>query len=456
NVELAVSTQSAIEQVLRRIHGKSQGEESDDEVATAPVSKATSGLADVRQSADSAPAVEFVNRVLKRAIEEHASDIHFEPYEDQLVVRARIDGVTRRIDSAPFDLHQAIAARLKIMGDLDIAERRAPQDGRMSISFGGGPVDLRVAVLPTSKGEQVVLRILYRTSSVMALEELGMSAAAAAIFKRALAQPYGAVLVCGPTGSGKTTTLYAGLGLVNSADQVLMTIEDPVEYQVEGIMQIDVNPKAGLTFATGLRTILRSDPDVLLVGEIRDGETATIAIQAAMTGHLVLSTIHANTAIRAVSRLKNMDVDPELIANTVNAIVAQRLARRLCGACRESYESEGLLFSCDIAEGPPIKMPAATLWRAPGCAACAGTGYQGRVAFYEMLDLSGSLRQHIEGPLIELQTAAVATGHRSLAQDGLRLCLEGLTSVEEIARMTGGTIEPLEERPEFLTEPPPR
>ncbi len=450
-VQLAVATASDIDAAIARVHGDGDEDDADgSEVETESGGIGRPEMADVRDSADSAPAVEFVNRVLKRAIEEHASDIHFEPHEDQLMVRARIDGVARRIDAAPAQLMQAVAARLKIMGDLDIAERRAPQDGRTTISFGGSPIDLRIAVLPTSHGEQVVIRILYRSTGVRELSELGMSEELATAFERALRQPYGAVLVCGPTGSGKTTTLYAGLALLNSDDDVLMTIEDPVEYQVEGIMQIDVNTKAGLTFATGLRTILRSDPDVLLVGEIRDGETAMIAVQAAMTGHLVLSTIHANTAIRSVARLRNMGVEAELIANTVNAILAQRLARILCSSCKEEYDAPASRFEYD--DGPDIEIPPAKLYRPVGCAQCSGLGYSGRVAFYEVLDLSGELRQFIDGTTQQLEQEALTRGHKSLAHDGLRLVLEGRTSLEEIRRITGGRIEELP-MPSFVTEP---
>jgi type IV pilus assembly protein PilB len=376
-VQLAVATASDIDAAIARVYG--DGDNEDDEGSAAI--ETTAGeigkpeLADVRDSADSAPAVEFVNRVLKRAIEEHASDVHFEPQDDQLIVRARIDGVARRIDASPSTLMQAVAARLKIMGDLDIAERRAPQDGRTTISFGGSPIDLRIAVLPTSHGEQVVIRILYRSAGVRELDQLGMSEEIADKFERALRQPCGMVLVCGPTGSGKTTTLYAGLAMLNSEDDVLMTIDDPVEYQVEGIMQIDINARAGLTFASGLRTILRSDPDVLLVGEIRDGETATIAVQAAMTGHLVLSTIHTNTAIRSVARLRNMGVEAELIANTVNAILAQRLACILCPSCKKEYQAPPRRFEYD--DGPSIEIPSGTFYEPVGCVQCAGQGYRG-------------------------------------------------------------------------------
>jgi type IV pilus assembly protein PilB len=452
-VELAVATSSDIDACIAGVHGDGDDDPNGTQVETEAGGVTKPELADVRESADSAPAVGLVNKALKRAIEQHASDIHFEPEEDQLVVRARIDGMARRMDSAPTHVMQAIAARLKIMGDLDIAERRAPQDGRTTISFGGSPIDLRIAVLPTSHGEQVVIRILYRSSGVRELSDLGMSAEVAETFESALRQPYGAVHVCGPTGSGKTATLYAGLAMLNTEDDVLMTIEDPVEYQVEGIMQIDVNARAGLTFTTGLRTILRSDPDVLLVGEIRDGETAGIAVQATVTGHLVLSTIHANTATRAVSRLRNMGVEAELIVNTVNTIIAQRLARVLCPNCKEERESPGARFLYD--DGPNIDIPPSKVYSPKGCAQCGRSSYTGRVAFYEILDLFGELRASVDAPTAQLETEAFARGRKRIAHDGLRLVLEGRTALEEIARITGGRVEELPV-PSFVSEPPRR
>jgi type IV pilus assembly protein PilB len=321
------------------------------------------------------------------------------------------------------------------MGELDIAERRAPQDGRVSIRFAGQPMDLRIAVLPTTHGEQVVLRIMNRPGGRLGLRELGMSKDAEQRFARAIKQPYGAVLAVGPTGSGKTTTLYAALDILNEDERVLMTIEDPVEYQTEGINQIEVNPKSGLTFARGLRTILRSDPDVLLVGEIRDEETARIAIQAAMTGHLVLTTLHTHNAASSIARLVDMGVEPSLLATSINCIVAQRLARRLCTHCREAYWPD----EHELAE-LGIEKPSEDTWlyRPVGCVQCAGTGFTGRVALYEVMTVQGKLRRIIEsGSTDEIFAEAVAQGMSTLKQDGLRLALSGVSSLDEVRRVTG-------------------
>jgi type IV pilus assembly protein PilB len=387
---------------------------------------------DVREgAATNAPAIRLVNQVISMAIEERASDIHFEPQERELVVRARVDGVTRRITTIPRSMQAAVISRLKIMGELDIAERRAPQDGRMSIRFGGNPMDLRVAVLPTTYGEQVVLRILHRAAGRLGLEDLGMAPDAAADFQRAIQQPYGAVIACGPTGSGKTTTLYAALDVLNDEGRVLQTIEDPVEIQLPGVTQIEVNPKAGLTFARGLRTLLRSDPDVVLVGEVRDEETARIAVQAAMTGHLVLTSLHTHNAASSIARLKDMGVEASLLATAINCIVAQRLARRLCLECREAYAPSA-------AEREALAIDAgAELYRARGCVRCAGTGYKGRVALYEVMPIQGRIRRLVEASTEEIFAAAVEAGMKTLRQDGVRLCVAGVSSVDEIRRVTG-------------------
>ncbi|MDE3024516.1 MAG: type II/IV secretion system protein, partial [Acidobacteriota bacterium] len=383
----------------------------------------------------SAPAINSVNSLVSRAIAEGASDLHYEAEAGHMVVRARIDGVMRQFTTIPRSLQPAVTSRLKVMADLDIAEKRAPQDGRMSIRYGGHPMDIRVAVLPTTHGEQVVLRILNRPGARLGLTELGMSPDAEQRFARAIRQPYGAVLAVGPTGSGKTTTLYAALELLNESERVLMTIEDPVEYQTPGINQIEVNFKGGLTFARGLRTILRSDPDVLLVGEIRDEETARIAIQAAMTGHLVLTTLHAHNASASIARLVDMGAEPSLLATAINCIVAQRLARRLCETCREPYAPS----DAEVAEiGIADFGPETTLYRSVGCAQCAGTGFAGRVALYEVLPVHGRMRRLIEsGSTDEIFAEAVAEGMTTLREDGLRLAAMGLSSLDEIRRVTG-------------------
>jgi type IV pilus assembly protein PilB len=383
-----------------------------------------------------APAIRLVNSLISRALEEGASDIHFEPQADELAVRIRVDGVARRLAAIPTGMQPAVASRLKVMGGLDIAERRVPQDGRLTVRVDGQATDLRVAVLPTTFGEQIVLRILQRASGGQALEDLGMTADAQAEFVHAIRQPHGIVLVCGPTGSGKTTTLYTALDLLNSEERVITTIEDPVEYRIPGIVQIEVNPRSGLSFPRGLRTILRSDPDVLLVGEIRDEETAAIATQAAMTGHLVLTTLHAPNVSGAIGRMKQMGVDPQLLASSLTAILAQRLARRLCLDCREAYEPTAEeLADLGVADGDDT-----VLYRAGGCARCSDTGYRGRIALYEVVTVDGPFRRVIEGSSEEFFAAAVERGMQTIGQAGNRLCLEGISSHDEIRRVTGDRV----------------
>jgi type IV pilus assembly protein PilB len=385
--------------------------------------------------ATSVPAIKLVSSIVEKAIEIGASDIHFEPQAAELLVRARVDGVMRRLASVPMEQQPAVTSRLKIMGELDIAERRAPQDGRISYQLDGKSIDIRIAVMPTTYGEQVVLRILNRRSGVPSLTALGMRPAAQEVLLRAIEQPYGAIIACGPTGSGKTTTLYAALELLNDDERVITTIEDPVEYQMPGLNQIEVNVKAGLTFARGLRTILRSDPDVLLVGEVRDNETAHTAIQAAMTGHLVLTSLHTHNAASSVERLMNMGVESSLLASSVNCIVAQRLARNLCVECREPYHPDDAeLVQLGLPEDTPDGV---TLFRPRGCARCAGTGYRGRAALYEVMPIHGKLRRLIGGSTEDLFAAAVEQGMTTLRQDGLRLVVDGISSADEIRRVTG-------------------
>jgi type IV pilus assembly protein PilB len=441
-ISLAVAPRSDVRALIERLYPDT-GEPDDAVVTTAPAEadedgRAADGPFEVLEQVGNSPAVEFVNEVIRRGIQEGASDLHFEPQAARLLVRARIDGVMRDLRIGPARLAQAVTARLKIMGELDIAERRVPQDGRVTIRFGGQPVDLRVAVMPTTHGEQIVLRILYRTATPLGFEELGLAPDTIQVLTHAIAQPYGAVISVGPTGSGKTTTLYAALGMLNTKERCVMTIEDPVEYQLEGVNQIQVNTKAGLTFAQGLRTILRSDPDVLLVGEVRDSETAKIAVQAAMTGHLVLSTLHADNVGSAVSRLTDMGVERELLATTINCLFAQRLARKLCPSCREAYEVdvEELLAAgareADLPVGGNL-----TLFRARGCNQCVG-GYKGRIGLFETLLVSPKMRRLIESATAEeIYEAAVSGGMRTLQQDGLRLSIAGHTSLEEARRVAG-------------------
>ena len=378
---------------------------------------------DIRDMASSTPTINLVNSLVANAIDEGASDVHFEPKRDHLLVRARIDGVMRDLAEVPKHMQPAVISRLKVMGALDIAERRAPQDGRVSVHFGGSPIDLRMAVVPLRHGEQVVLRILSARGERPKLSTLGMSPENEALLVEALGQPFGAIVVCGPTGSGKTTTLYGALDHLTRSPRAVMTIEDPIEHEHKAANQIEVDEKGGLTFARGLRTILRSDPDVLLVGEVRDSETASIAVQAAMTGHLVLTSLHAHSAAGSVTRLREMGVAPGLIASSLNLIVAQRLARKLCTECREPYDSdEGIVF------------------RPVGCSRCGDSGYKGRVALFELLPVRGEIRSLVESSTEAIFAAAVRHGMTTLREDGLRICREGFSSLDEIRRVTGDRI----------------
>jgi type IV pilus assembly protein PilB len=384
------------------------------------------------------PAVIFVNKAISRALDIGASDIHFTPQQRRLYVRARVDGVLRDLNSIGNAHAPAVTSRLKIMGGLDIAERRAPQDGRVSVRRGNETVDVRVAVLPTQHGEKVTLRILNQADAPESLEALDMWPRSRELIEHAISQPYGAVVVAGPTGSGKTTTIYACLQQLSSPERSLTTIEDPVEYRAPGIDQIEVNPRAGLTFASGLRTILRSDPDILLVGEIRDEETAKITFRAAMTGHLVLTTLHAQTAAAAIQRLLDIDVDQGIIATSVNCFVAQRLVRRVCQACAEPYRPDGAELE--------LVSPAVTgrrkpqLLRAAGCTLCGKTGYRGRIGLFEVLPMTDEIAALVGAPTREIQAAAVAAGMFTIRDDGIRLCLAGVTTVDEVRRVAGGAV----------------
>ena len=426
NVKLVVSAQPDVAATISRVYS---------DTITVSEEEASADLDDVRSIAASAPAINSVNSLIARAIAEGASDLHFEAEAGHMVVRARIDGVMREFTTITKAMQPSVTSRVKVMADLDIAERRAPQDGRMSVRYGGHPMDIRVAVLPTTHGEQIVLRILNRPGARLGLSELGMSHDAEQRFARAIRQPYGAVLAVGPTGSGKTTTLYAALDVLNEPDRVLMTIEDPVENQMPGVNQVEVNFKSGLTFARGLRTILRSDPDVLLVGEIRDEETARIAIQAAMTGHLVLTTLHTHNAASSIARLADMGAESSLLATSINCIVAQRLARRLCEHCKKAYEPN----DSELAELGIVDSGRDTiLHRAVGCVQCGGTGFAGRVALYEVMHVHGRMRRLIEsGSTDEIFAEAVSEGMTTLREDGLRLAVAGLSSLDEVRRVTG-------------------
>jgi type IV pilus assembly protein PilB len=385
---------------------------------------------------DDAPIVRFVNLLISQGIQDHASDIHIEPTEFDLRVRYRIDGVLHEMQAAPKAIQNGVTSRLKIMSDIDISERRKPQDGRMSVSHGGRKIDLRVATLPTVFGEKVVMRILDNNSSTMAIENLNLLDHNFQAYKTSYSKPYGMILVTGPTGSGKSTTLYTTLHAVASPQINVITVEDPVEYRMKGINQVQVNPKAGLTFASALRSILRSDPDVVLLGEIRDHETAQIAIEASLTGHLVLSTLHTNDAPSAITRLTEMDIEPFLVGSALDCVVAQRLARRLCDRCKEPYlhdanELAALKIGWDTAQ------PVPTLFKPVGCTSCSNTGYRGRIALHEVMTVTEDIERLAvsRASSAEIGRLAREQGMLTLRQDGWAKAQLGHTSVEEILRV---------------------
>jgi type IV pilus assembly protein PilB len=385
---------------------------------------------------DDAPIVRFVNLLVSQAIQDKASDIHIEPAEHSLGVRYRIDGVLHEMQRAPKSIQNGVISRLKIMADIDIAERRKPQDGRMSVSHGGRHIDLRVATLPTVWGEKVVMRILDNSSTSMSLQDLNLLDGNFAAYKKSYSKPYGMILITGPTGSGKSTTLYTTLHTVARPEINVITVEDPVEYRMPGINQVQVNPKAGLTFASALRSILRSDPDVVLIGEIRDHETAQIAIEAALTGHLVLSTLHTNDAPSAITRLTEMGIEPFLVGSALDCVVAQRLARRLCDRCkapdvRDSAELMRLRFSSPFDLEPPV------IYKPVGCPSCSKTGYRGRIAVHEVMTVSEEIERLTVAHASSADIAAAAReqGMITLREDGWTKVRMGLTSIEEILRV---------------------
>ncbi len=387
--------------------------------------------ADLLDMTDDAPIIRLINGLIAEAVRLGASDIHIEPYEATLVIRLRVDGVLREVLSLPSRLSPLIVSRVKVMARLDIAEKRIPQDGRISLALGGRTLDVRVSTLPARAGERLVMRILDKEQAGLGLSDLGMGAETLDAFATALREPNGIVLVTGPTGSGKTTTLYAGLQRLNDQSRNILTIEDPVEYGVDGIGQTQVNTKVGMTFAAGLRAILRQDPDVVMVGEIRDAETAQIAVQASLTGHLVLSTVHTNDAAGAVTRLRDMGVEPFLLASTLRLVVAQRLVRRLCEICRGEE-------AADAATVRLLKLPKGSrVWRSHGCAACAQTGFTGRVGLYETVRIDDRVRKLINENGDEAAIAAIGEqAGGSLAQRAREAVLAGLTTPEEALRVT--------------------
>jgi general secretion pathway protein E len=391
----------------------------------------------LKDLASEAPVIRFVNQLISRAAEQRASDIHIEPFENQVRVRYRIDGMLREMEPVPSRYRQAVISRIKIMARLNIAERRLPQDGRIKLAIRGTPIDLRVATMPTMHGESVVMRLLDRQSVALDFAALGIAGGSLERYLRILERPHGIVLVTGPTGSGKTTTLYASLVRLNRTERKILTVEDPIEYQLDGINQIQVKQGIGLSFANVLRSFLRHDPDIIMVGEIRDGETAEIAVHAALTGHLVLSTLHTNSAASSITRLLDMGVDDYLITSTVNGISAQRLVRTLCPHCREPYRAiPELIEQLGLRRYSPASD--VTLYRAVGCEECHGTGFFGRTSLLETLVMSDALSRLIlrHAEANEIHRAAMQEGMGTMYDDGMSKALAGVTTIEEVLQVT--------------------
>ncbi len=437
-VQTVVATAASIVETLNRFHRL----DSDAQNITAEASsafEADEDLAKVREVLDDAPIVKLVNLLITQAIADRASDIHIEPENHDVRVRYRIDGVLHEVMRSPKNIQAGIISRLKVMAEMNIAERRVPQDGRIRTTIDGREVDLRVATLPTVHGEKIVMRILDTSNALLRLTDLGFLPQNMERYEGSFRKAYGTILVTGPTGSGKSTTLYATLNILNESSKNVITVEDPVEYQLSGINQVQVNVKAGLSFAAALRSILRSDPDIVLVGEIRDRETATIAIEAALTGHLVLTTLHTNDAASTPGRLVEMGVEPFLVGSAIDCVVAQRLARRLCDRCKEPYTPERefmdrLDWKAEV-HGDYDRPP--TLYRPGGCGSCGGTGYHGRFAVHEVMNVTEDIERIIveRGHSEDLRKAAIASGMLTLREAGLLGAIQGKTSVEEVLRV---------------------
>jgi len=441
NAGVVLSTHSAILSAINLAYDQSSGsaeefiqdmtEESPDSIISE-----IEETADLLDDTSDAPVIKLVNLMLSRAVKDRASDIHIEPYQSSLSVRYRIDGVLYNALNLPKRIQPSLTSRIKVMAKLNIAEKRLPQDGRINIKIGDRSVDIRVSVIPIAFGERVVMRLLDKTDTTFKLIDLGIDRERFKSFDDLIRSPYGIVLVTGPTGSGKTTTLYAALSTINHPEINIITIEDPIEYQIEGIGQIQVNPKIGLTFASGLRSIVRQDPDVILVGEIRDLETAEIAIQSSLTGHLVFSTLHTNDAASAVTRLIDMGIESFLVTSSVIAIIAQRLVRTLCHECREAYEPDDKSLAKIGIDRDMLKDR--KIYRKKGCPACMNTGYRGRTAIFEMMLLDDHLKKLIlkTSDANQILKDAVKSGMTTLLQDGTRKILEGITTIEEVFRVT--------------------
>jgi type IV pilus assembly protein PilB len=444
DVRGAVSNPADIQAAIERYYADKQESiedvinslDDDDDMAEDRMATKGYDLASLEEMADAAPIRKLLNMVLLLAIKDQASDIHFEPFEDEFKIRVRADGVLYEMVPPPRHLANAIITRIKVMSNLDIAERRLPQDGRIELNVGGNSVDLRVSVLPTLFGESVVLRVLDRTVVQLDLNKIGMDPATLTRFRKIIHRPNGIVLVTGPTGSGKTTTLYSALNELNDISTKIITTEDPVEYEIFGLVQIPVNPDIDVTFANVLRAILRHDPDTVLIGEIRDYETAEIAVQSALTGHLVFSTLHTNDAPTAVTRLRDMGIPPFLITATVEAILAQRLVRKICVECRTQFEpSDELLMELQL---PLAQARKYKFYYGRGCPRCNNTGYKGRCGIYELMDINDDIRDLIstDASVDEMRNLARAQGMTSLREAGLKLIFDGVSTIDEVVRET--------------------
>jgi len=456
DIRQVVATRSDIQKAIDRYFGMGHTIEAAEIHFTEEMGTAATAAADIPGAAvDDAPVVKMVSMLIAQAMMDRASDIHIDPEGNHIKVRYRIDGVLTDVRALPREMHAPIVSRIKIMANMDIAEKRMPQDGRFQARIthndtgpvvtalfrerntlrmdGDTTVDVRVSTLPVIQGETVVMRILDRTQIILALEGLDFSSDMLEQYHRLIKKPYGMVLVTGPTGSGKTTTLYASINSIDRKANNIVTVEDPVEYQIMGVNQLQVNPKAGVTFASGLRSILRQDPDIIMVGEIRDRETAEIAIHAALTGHLVFATLHTNDAAGAATRLIDMGIEPFLISSSVIGIMAQRLTRKICERCKKAYAA-----SADLIKSLGIKADAATYFRGEGCPACKNTGYQGRVALFELMEMNEMIRGLIIGKAssLSIKAAAIQSGFRTLRQQGMIKATAGITTVEEVLRVT--------------------
>jgi type IV pilus assembly protein PilB len=435
-VRPVVATVADVDSAIRRYGQFDQSAENIVSEATSQAADDAKDLDSMPSAVEEAPIVRLVNLLITQAVSDRASDIHIEPAERDLRIRYRIDGVLHEVMRSPKNIQNGLVSRLKVMADINIAERRVPQDGRVGLVVGGKAVDLRMATLPTVYGEKIVIRILDKTSALLKLEQLGFMEQPYERFEEGFRRPYGTVLVTGPTGSGKSTTLYATLNIINSPDRNIITVEDPVEYRLAGISQMQVNPKAGLTFSTALRSILRADPDVVLIGEIRDRETALIATEAALTGHLVLSTLHTNDAASAITRMIEMGVEPYLVASALDCIVAQRLARKLCDRCKLAYKpSEAELETAGFSNEEVVSIE--ELYRPEGCPHCGKTGYRGRMGLYEVMPVSEEVERMAaeRRSSDDIRRLAVEQGMITLREDGLAKVRMGLTSLEEIFRV---------------------